>query len=806
MAAVWIRVRSELRASARGLIVLVLLVGFTGGIVLAAAAGARRTETAFPRFLSSSHAADAVVSTQADDARPFNALVEPLREVRSAAPIAACVVFVKHARPGQPPDFKTAFPGVVGIDERFMYGIDRPNVLAGRLPNPNRADEAVMNRFLAGTGTLKVGQRVTIDNLFQEPEPRVVPRTLTITGEVVFPNEVVPNSPLDSVPTLYLTPAFARTRGLASTCGGIEVQLKNGADVDAFRASVTQLGAKNKEVTGGATFIQNYHERNANVLRAIRPQALALWLFAAIAGLTSIVVLGQILARQASLGVAEHPALRALGMTRRQLFGAAMARNVLVCAAGAAVGAIVATGASMLMPIGPARLAEPHLGLEFNSVVVGLGAVGFALLLVAVVAVPAWRAAGVAADQREPEGTSRIARAVSDTALPPAASVGISMALEPGRGRTAVPVRSALLGASVAIGTVVAALVFGTSLSHLVSTPSLYGWRWDAIVDTSFGAMTKDQISQFAAVPGIAGVAGGHYGDVTIAGKTVPAVGIDSLKGSVFPRLTEGRATRDANEIVLGTKVAARLHARVGDVIPVLVEQDPARHPMRVVGVGVFPALGRGSFAPTSLGEGVAVSGAAMPDEGGTDAYAFALVRFAPGANEHDVRAKMQKLMAAIPGCVFTCELGSRPEQRRPADISNYARVRRTPLMLAGALGLLSLATLAHTLVSAVTRRRRDLAILKTIGFVRGQVSRLVIWQATTVAVVASVIAVPAGIAAGRWLWRTFATELGVPSPATIPLVAVLVVPAAMVLANVIAAFPARAAGRTHPALVLRSE
>jgi putative ABC transport system permease protein len=818
MPAVWMRFRSEVRAGARGLIGLVLLVGLAGGIVLGAAAGARRTETAFPRFLVTSGAADVLVSTQADDARPFNALVEPLPEVRAAAPIEACVVFVKHAVAGQPPDLNTAFPGYVGLDERFMSGIDRPNVLTGRLPNPNRADEAVMNRFLADAdatrpsfyasrpGAFKVGQRITLDDLIDSPQPHVVPRTLTITGEVVFPNEVVPNSALDSIPTLYLTPAFARARGGAATCGGIELRLKPGADLDAFRAAITKIGAENKAATGGATFIQNYHERNANVLRAIRPQALALWLFAAIAGLTSIVVLGQILSRQVSLGSAEHPALRSLGMTRRQLVAVAMTRHVVVCVVGAAVAAMIATAASTLMPIGPARLAEPHPGLEFNAVVVGLGALGFALALLAVVAIPSWRAAGRRSETQEPDGSSPIARAVADTALPPAASVGISMALEPGRGQTAVPVRSAMLGASVAIGAVVVALVFGTSLSHLVSTPQLYGWSWDAIVDTSFGSMARHQIASLGAVPGVAEIAAGHYGDVSIGGKTVPAIGIDPIKGRVFPRLTEGRAPGKANEIVLGTKVASRLHAHVGDVLRVLVEQDPAPHSMRVVGIGVFPALGRGSFAPTSLGEGAAVSGAAMPDEGGTAAYAFALVRFSPGVNVRDVQARIRRVMATIPGCDFACELSSRPQQRRPAVISNYARVRVTPLVLAGALALLAVATLAHTLVSAVGRRRRDLAVLKTLGFVRGQVSRLVVWQATTVAVVALVIAVPAGVAIGRWTWRSFTTQLGVPSPATVPPIAILVVPVALVVANVVAAIPARAAGRTRPALVLRSE
>src|SRR5207253_4218419 len=58
----------------------------------------------------------------------------------------------------------------------------------------------------------------------------------------------------------------------------------------------------------------------------------------------------------------------------------------------------------------------------------------------------------------------------------------------------------------------------------------------------------------------------------------------------------------------------------------------------------------------------------------------------------------------------------------KPSDLVNFGRVERLPFVLAGVLGLLAAATLAHLLVSGVRRRRRDLAILKTIGFDRRQV------------------------------------------------------------------------------------
>jgi len=82
-----------------------------------------------------------------------------------------------------------------------------------------------------------------------------------------------------------------------------------------------------------------------------------------------------------------------------------------------------------------------------------------------------------------------------------------------------------------------------------------------------------------------------------------------------------------------------------------------------------------------------------------------------------------------------------------------------------------------------------------------------VAWQAATVALVALVIGIPLGIAAGRWSWRWVAdtTPLLYVSPVATTVV-VLSVPVTLVLANVMAALPARRAARLRPADVLRAE
>ena len=89
----------------------------------------------------------------------------------------------------------------------------------------------------------------------------------------------------------------------------------------------------------------------------------------------------------------------------------------------------------------------------------------------------------------------------------------------------------------------------------------------------------------------------------------------------------------------------------------------------------------------------------------------------------------------------------------------------------------------------------------------RGQIWQAVAWQATTITAIAVVIGIPLGIAAGRWAWTIFSDQMGVAHETVVPVgLTLLVVPAALIVANLVALFPGRAAARTRPAVALRSE
>ncbi len=821
MGAVRFLVIGDLRTRWRSWAATALLVGVLGGAALAAASGARRTQTAYPRMVAATRDGDVLVSPDTAGLAGFYDDVAHLPEV-TALGASAGVGVVALDQAGHPDLANFPLAGA-SVDGRMGYTIARPNLLAGRLPRPDSATEVLANRAIARHLHLHVGDAVRALTFRQIPDdPSQIdpaagtPVTLTVVGIGVFPNEVVPTTQQDTARLLMVTPAFFRAHADPGQVpyDSAYLRLRPGTDVDRFRRTVDAIAAAHPE-TGAPLLFAGQANRRAAVERAIRPQVVALASFAALTAITALLVIWQLLARQIGLDARQRRVHAVLGMAPGQLFATAMLRVVVTAAAGGLLAVVIAVAASPLFPIGPARLAETHPGIAANVALLALGLVVVIGLLVAVAVVPAWRAA--LGPRREPDPVSRpprltslLVRAPAWAGLPASATIGVGMAVETGRATDAAPVRTTVAGTALALAAVVTAVVFGTNLSHLVGTPRLYGWDWDVAVDGGFQVLAAQDVTpSLNDDPAVAGVSGGVYGDLSVGGLEVPAIGVDLLRGAVFPTLTDGRPPAGPDEIVLGRKVLESLHRSVGDVVDVQVgaARTPAR-PMRIVGSSVFPKLGRGGFPPTALGDGAAVARAVLADptsKNTAGAYNFLLVRYSGRRGDRVGVDRVAGDLARFGhDCVTAvCVRGS----QRPGQVSGYADVRRTPLVLAALLGALAAATLGHTLVTSVRRRRRDLAILKTLGFVRHQVSTAIAWQSTTITVVALMAGLPLGVIAGRWLWRLFAAQLGVATFAEVPFAAITIaVPAAIIAANLIAAAPARIAARTRPAVVLRSE
>ena len=775
--AVWLRVGSELRARWRAALSLALLVGLTGGVVMAACAGARRTHTAYTRFVDAQNAWDVAISND----QSFGVTPEQVDAIARLPEVRTTVRGILDYA-----DVGVGVPFFATDDPRVGTTINRFKLLEGRRPDPRRADEVLMSFAAADRYGVEVGDEITLT--FEGTQARVV-------GIEASPGEFPPQT-VGLAPAIHPTPAayevFSRELDEEGNPPkeSLLLQLEPGVNVDAFRRKVARISPEG--------FALSQRDLTTSTQRSFRLQSMALWLLGGLTLFVGLLTLSQAVARQVLIDARDDLTLGAVGMTRGQRLAIGLARAGLIGVAGAVVALFLAIVLSPLTPVGLARTAEPDPGLRLDGLVLGLGFLATLLVAPLLALVPAWRAQTRVANNIG-RGSS-LAGALSRSGFPITTVTGARLALEPGRGRTAVPVKTTLATAVVAIAAVAAAFTFGASLDRLVSTPRLFGQTWDTTF-TTFGEadLLPDGNAVLERDPAVADFSIGAFGDITIDGRSVGVVALDLSHRSVVPPVVGGRVPERVREIALGKRTLEKLDKQIGDRVQVAFQDSP-EVTMRIVGRSVTPIF----FGEARLGEGALASYDSTPlfvtdpDEA---TASEAVVRWAPDATAAD-KQRVEAALAEVAGRTLV-EL----PLETPTDIVNFGRVQNMPLVLGAVLALLGTATLAHTLVTAIGRRRRDLAVLKTMGFVRRQVTRTVAWQATTMVAIALLIGVPVGVAAGRWLWTLLANQLGVVSEPVTPLPSVLlIIPVTILLANLIAAVPASLAARIRPAVALRAE
>jgi hypothetical protein len=806
MAAVWVRARAELRRRWQATVLLMVVVGLAGGAVMAAVAGARRTDSAMDRFLAWNRPLQVSVTGVDYD------LVRRLPQVADAD--EGAYMALAPSTPSGAPD-----PGALGSINpwatghgRIMVTSERPLLVRGRLPDPARPLEVAVDETLAAGRGLGPGSTLRmwayLERQFEQPFDSARPPApagpafdFTVTGVVRQPNDLSP-VPVQQdviylgVNDLSLTPAFWRIYGrtVAKLGVGMTARLHGGPpSLGAFRAAVRALpGGRRAKVEVGS----DAEQTAGRARRAMHVQAVALLAFAALTAVGGLLVAGQSVARQVQLDASEQAVLRAVGMTRGQLVAVTLVRVALVGAGGAVLAAALAVLASPLAPIGLARQAEVDPGFSVDVPVIALGVVAVLAAVLARAGIAAWwvtqAAGGAGAPDRAARPSSLAAEQVARAGATPSAVTGIRLALEPGRGEAGAPARTAVVGVVVAVAAVAASLTFAGSLDRLARTPALQGWNWDAVVGNP---NDEPDISPKGKLLGRNPLVSGYTlveqiaDKLDVGGTAVPVLGIRPVSGSVLPRVLSGREPRSADEIALGRATLRRLGRGLGDVVP--VEGPGGRRPLRIVGTVLLP--GASSDLTMSTGAVLTLDGLGALVPGGHPRQF--LVGYAPEVDRQAADASLRRdfgrtvLRAAVPD-----------------EVENLRRVSGLPVLLAALLAVLGAATLGHLLVTSVRRRRRDLAVLKTLGFVRRQVSATVAWQATTLAALALLVGLPLGVAAGRWAWLLVNAGLGSGAGPVTPVPVLAVVPATVLVANLVAALPARAAAATRPAVVLRSE
>ncbi len=667
MSAVLFRLRVEARSRWRAWAGLALLVGVFGGTVIATAAGARRTDTAYPRFVKAAKAADIIV---------YNVL----------GPSLGTVDF----------DLAAQFPQVQDSGEGLLFATDQPDLqlavatrgygtrfnrfklLSGRLPDPERADEAVVGFTLAESRHLRLGSTLAVGLFPAASEPRTQEVALRVVGIEAAPGEFPPLMGTGNQP-VWASAAFARAHGETAVVQPVlALRLRRGpADVGAVSEQLRTMG-------GGKPVATSVRSQQAvTVQRSLHLQAVALGTLAVLGGLTVALVCGQLIGRQTALESADHPVLSAVGMTRTELWGLGLARAALIGVGGALTAATVAVAISARFPIGLARVAEPEPGPAVDLPTIAVGMLAVVAAVVAVVALLSWRSEDHAASlgsARSSTGRRRpsmVADLLARTGCPPTVTTGVRMVLEPGRGRTAVPVRTTIAGAVVAMTALAASITFSASLSHLLSTPRLYGTTFDAAVNRTAGddITVVPAVSTLLSDPGLSAVAVGYTGiPVRVGDVDAGAVALDVRKGSVPPLIIEGRAPVGPDEVALGTRTLHDLDAHIGQTFQAAVSVAPVPpSPVRIVGRAVLPQ----EEDSTGLGQGTVVTVEGLRRLAGEVDFpepTNAVVRFGPGVGQAQARAKLQDRLTRALGDGWTV---SAPD--KPTDLVNFGHVRGLP-------------------------------------------------------------------------------------------------------------------------------
>ena len=811
---VWMWARTELRRRWFALLVLGVLAGVSAGLATATVAGARRTDTAWDRLRAETHASDAIVfASQAGIYTDDELHYDQLAALPYVEATGAFGIWYGTSEFGQISGFMTNYGD-------WLDGLDTLHIVEGRAPDPDHPDEVVISPPVAGgpladTG-LALGDTVDVHLLTQKQmlagdmtRPQGPEVTLHVVGVADGPFNL---AAIPSTGDIFVGPAFAKHYGPGlAAFSNLMVRLDDPErDIPRFEAEVARL------YPGRGVPVYDLADAGKRVTNGTGLERNGLLLFAAAVGLAGLVVLGQALTRSVQSGSGDVPTLVALGFSRQQAAWALALPHLLSGVVAVVVTVATAVVLSPRYPIGLGRRVEPDVGLHLDLPVLAGGAALVVVALVAGVGLTAWRAAAPARDPLWGTRRSAVVAALLRIGAPPTISIGAGLALEPGRGQRALPTRPALVGACAGALGVIGAMTLAAGIGDATHHAERFGSVWDVEVgwnaepDAAFHAA----VDHLAHDPDVTDVARVARMTLPVGDAVVPFYSLEDVTGSTRFVVLHGRPPERDGEVVLGPDTAATFGVGLGDQVEI-----GAGGRFTVVGLGLLPTTPHSSFdqggwllpddivraTPDSLR--IPLLPGADPDGPVPDdaelrrmvfEYSTVVARFADGV---DTGATIARIQDEAGSDVLISPAGE------PADQQNLRNVRALPLLFAVFLLALAVGALAHVSSSVLRRRRGELAVLRSLGFTPRQIRACLAWQATTLAVIGLIVGVPVGIALGRSAWRlvTDATPMVYAEPvATLALV--LVVPLALLVANLLAAVPGHRAARLRPAEVLRTE
>lgn len=852
MGAMLLLVRSAMRTSRRSRVALVALLTVGVGTALASLTVAWRTDHAYTDYVRRSNVNQLVINPLVITDRLLG-LVRSTPGVEQVSMSQMLNLETTDIDAAKQAEFGDTTQSLGSEGGRYI-DVDRPAITDGRMLSAE--NEIFVNRGAADRYDLHVGDEISVTFLPAQPNgppPEQTPAAigherLKVVGIGVFADEVLPDDLYTNVKIIFspqLTAKYScvtkqpasddprtidelRSLFFAPNCSSdatlLSLRLTAGdAGVDDVLASLdariaeenTRLPAAMRKENFGFQIIPTVTSVETDrVRRSVEPVVLALRLFG-LAALGATIVLAAATVHRVIRGEdVEMRIWSQLGMPRAQRMVSVATPTAVGIVAGL-VGALLAAWlASGIGPVASVSVLDPKASLGMPSAILVEVLPAALFVLLALLTLSAWAATSRHADKASSGHTIWLASAAAKTGDVPLA-LGVYAAVR-GRNRSGSGMLIAASVVAIAIGT--GGLVYGTNLVGLVSHPARYGWMYDvgATINAGFDGADPAKIKTSLARPEVAGwgVAATAL-SATIDGLKLPAIAdVQGLVDLGLPTVRGSLPRRD-HEVALGSTSAERLGVSVGDTVAVAT--DFGERDAIVTGVVVLPAIGAFLSDRAGLGTGILLSApffhevvsAAEAAAGVPSGTFYETIGGFVAIDLNDGVSPAHFIDTLGDGIASWDSARRRPAVHlapvRPAQIADIASIRAAPRLLAGLVGLSMVIGLVAGLGRSIRIRRRELAVIRSLGCRGSQVYATLCWQALTVVVIGLVGGVPLGAIAGSALWRTFASGLGIVPTPTFPLTGIAVVIGVALVISICAALPSgRRATADRPAVALR--
>lgn len=238
-------------------------------------------------------------------------------------------------------------------------------------------------------------------------------------------------------------------------------------------------------------------------------------------------------------------------------------------------------------------------------------------------------------------------------------------------------------------------------------------------------------------------------------GKPLPSYGHAWSSAALTPfTLTEGRAPRSGDEVVVDRALAARAGLRPGSELPVQSTGEPRTY--RVSGI-----------ATTDRGDLVRQSTLLFGDDEAQRLAARAGqvsaigVLPAPGVGATELAARVERALRGTTAQVAT------GDERGPVEFLDAAGARVKLVSMGGAMGgtslLVAILVVVGTFALCVQQRYRELALLRAVAATPRQLRRMIGREALLVGLAAGVAGALTGLPLASWLHGRFVADGVVP-------------------------------------------